>query len=246
VIDRGGDDFGTTVGNQMSVAELQDAMTLWSTRMSTMTQKFADMSPAWVARDSGGYTAWTNDWNKLQARYKTALDAANSVVLQAKLSVFTPNSAIPAQAEYDGLAKAMRQCYPPDGCPTVASDWADLFNRMTAAAQMLSVPVPTDTVVQPTATDLGQQVFAATAPLDAVAQATGAQEAGPLPTGLAKALQGAPNLGGGWAFLSWLVNHKTGVLIGVVTLVGGLIVVQLLPLLMVPAKIVKGIAAVAA
>lgn len=244
---RGAASFGTVAGQQ-SIAELLDLMNIWAAKMSQLGQSYGSLSPAWVAKDPAAFTDWTNDWNTLQSRYASALSSANSAVTLSKLNVFTPNSLIPAQPQYDALLKALLACAPPDGCPYVKGDFDDLFKRLSAVAITLGAPAVTQNLPQPTATDVDGNLFAATAPVDVVAQVTGAQAAttGPLPVGLVKALQGAPNLGGPLGALSWLVNHKTAVLVGVVAVGGGIVLLELLPVLMIPAKAAKGIAALAA
>ena len=150
-----------------------------------------------------------------------------------------PSSMISAQNEYTGLAKAMRQCYPPDGCPAVKGDFDDLTTRLAAAASSLGAPPPDySKMPQPKSVDAGQSFFVATAPLDAVAQATGAQKGGPLPP--------AP---GGLSWLAWIQAHKTALIVGGVAIVGVPLLLYgstLLSGLMMPFKAVKGIAALAA
>jgi hypothetical protein len=163
------------------------------------------------------------------------MSAAQSAVDLAALNVLTPNSAIPAQVQYDGIMKAIRQCYPPDGCPTTKGDWDDLVTRLSAAAKSLGLPAPVITMAQPTSVDLDQQVFASTANLDVIAQATGLQKKGPLPQ--------APD---GLSWLAWIEKHKTGLVVGAVVIVGGILFIQLAPVLMLPFKAAKGIAALAA
>lgn len=235
VIDRGpSSDFGTVAGQQ-SVAEVQDLMRIYASAVSQLAQQYAGLSAAWHARDAAAFTDWTTDWTKFQARYNAAVSAANTAVTLAAVNVFTPNSLIAAQPQYDGIMKAIRQCYPPDGCPVVKGDWDDLVARLSTAAASLSLPPVVLNMPQPGATDIDQQLFASTSNLDVVAQATGLQATGPLP-------QGSSSLG----FLKWIVTHKTGVMIGAVAVVGGIILIQLLPVLMLPFKAAKGVAALAA
>jgi hypothetical protein len=238
VIDRGVDTFGTVLG-QNSLAELQDLLNLWAYRMAQLTKAYGDFSPAWVTRDATGFVDWTNDWTKLQNRYNAAVSAANSAMLTGTLNPLTPNSMIPAGPAYNGLIKAMRQCAPPDGCPVTKGDWADLFTRLTVAAKTFGGAPPVDKPPQPQATDVDVQAFAATAPVDVVAQVTGAQAAttGPLPADLAKSLQS-----GGkdtWSLLLWLAEHQRLLIIGGVAIAGGILFFSILPVLMLPAKLAK-------
>jgi hypothetical protein len=222
VVAGGGDQFGTLAG-LITTGELQDAVNLWTYRMKQLAQAYADFSPAWVARDQAGYIAWTNDWTALQTRMSAALADANAT--------FTLT---PAQTRYDALAKAARACYPPDGCPVVKGDWSDLFDRLNAAKAASGSPAVVDNPPQPTAVDYDIQAFKATAPVDVVAQVTGAQLSGPLPGN-------SPLLG----FLKWVTAHEEGILIGGALVIGGVLLVQFLPAIMLPFKVGKGIAALA-
>lgn len=229
---KGGATFGT-VGGQQSVAELQDLLTLWAGRMQNLDTWYGQASPIWVGKDSTAFISFTNDWNALHARYDAALKGANAAVTAARLSFATPNAMIPAQQQYNGLMKAMRQCAPPDGCPVVKGDWADLYSRAAAVSSFLGIAPPPDAPTQPVAVDLDQSLFAATAPIDIVAQATGAQKAGPLgPSAL--------------SWLAWVGKHKKLLLVGGVVLAGGVVLTYVAPALGLAAKGVKGIAALAA
>lgn len=228
-------DFGTIAGQQ-TIAELQDIMTSWAYRMEQLAQAYANFAPVWVGRDPAGFTDWTNDWAVLQNRYNAAMSAAQSAVTAAKFNLAIPNSMISAQAEFTGLAKAMRQCYPPDGCPTVKGDFVDLDTRLTAAARAYgSAGASYANMPQPKATDADQQAFAATAPLDVVAQVTGLQKTGPLPP--------AP---GGLSWLAWIEQHKTALLVGGAVIAGGVVLAYVAPVLGLLGKSVHGIAALAA
>ncbi len=242
----GGASFGTVAGQQ-SVAELQDLMTLWAYRLGQLDTWYGVASPLWVGKDSVGFIAFTNDWNQLHNRYNAALNGANNAVTAAKLSFATPNSMIPAQQQYNALTKAMRQCAPPDGCPVVKGDWADLYQRAAAVSASLGIAPPPDAPPQPVATDLDQSVFADTASADVVAQVSGAQSSntGPLPGWVARKLGGLPPQPGDptGGLLVWLLEHKTAVLIG------GAVVIALPilgPVIISALKTAKGVAALAA
>jgi len=228
VVRHGGpdDDFGT-VGGQYSVAELQDLLALWQYRMGQLGQAYANASPSWVAKDPSAFIDFTNDWNALQARYAAALKAAQTALGMASYYYVTvPNSLIPANAEYVGLMKAMRQCAPPDGCPVQKGDWADLFARLSAVTQVIDHPP------QPKATDADVQAFKATAQADVVAQVSGAQLAGPLPASVVTGLQNP---------FVWMARHKTALVMGAAALA----VLVLVPVLLPPLKLLKGAAALA-
>jgi hypothetical protein len=169
-------DFGTTYTGAQSIDDLKTALTNWDVRMKALADAYAAASPAWSASDQAGFVDWTNDWNALQARYNAAVSSANSAVQFASFSLM-PGSTISAQTEYDVLAKAMRQCYPPDGCPTQKGDFDDLHNRITVAATAAGTPAPDySKMVQPTTTDWDMKVFAATASVDPIATLTGQQK----------------------------------------------------------------------
>ena len=46
--------------------------------------------------------------------------------------------------------------------------------------------------------------------------------------------------------MDWIVVHKTALIVGGVVIVGGIALTSLLPVLMLPAKLAKGVAAIAA
>jgi hypothetical protein len=232
VIDGAAANFGLTLSNQTSVADLQNSMVNWAIRMKGLAQAYADFSPTWVGRDSTAFVDWTSDWTRLQNRYNAALSSAQTFVTGSRFMPL-PATEIPAPTQYDALAKAMRQCYPPDGCLVVKGDFDDLDSRLSAAR---GAPVPYAPMVQPTRAQEGLSgaVFTATAPIDVVAQITGAQKAGPLP-------QGSTEL----KLLAWLAAHKMAIVVGGVAIVGGLVALQLLPVLMLPLKAAKAAAALA-
>ena len=227
VVNGGGAEFGLTLLNAPSIADLQNIMVNWDTRMKGLAQAYADFSPTWIARDQAAYVDWTNDWVNLQARYNAALSAAQTAVTEAKF-VLAPNTEIDATTAYTGLAKAMRQCYPPDGCPAQKGDWDDLDTRLRAAGK---TPVYAP-MVQPTVAQegLSGQLYTALAPVDVVAQVTGQQQGGPLPTGTGDQIA---------KILAWLATHKTAVEVGAIMIVGGIVISALVPLLALPLKVAK-------
>lgn len=206
--------FGTIAGQQ-TIAELQDLMNVYAGRMTNMTNAYASVSPAWSQKDSTGFVDFTNDWNALQSRYNAAQSAAHTAVVESIINPL-PASAIPAQAEYDGLLKAFRQCAPPDGCPLTKGDWEDLFNRLTVATKLYNVPAPVDNPPQPTATDVDQQAIANTSGIVPVAKGI----LGVLPSGqsggimsqLQLVLMGV--LAGGGAVAGFMMGGPLGAAIG--------------------------------
>jgi hypothetical protein len=222
VVNRGDADFGS-VGGQMSVTDLNDIRALWAKRMQQLSADFIPTGPKWQARDSAAFTDWKADYVRLQNRYNTALASVKSAGSWTPL----PDSMSPAQSEYDTLSRAMAQNYPPDGAPRAKGDWSDLFARLDAARVAVGLSHSIDAPPQPTGQDFDVQVLKATAPLDIIAQATGAE---------------APQFAGA-GFLAWLVKHRQAVLIGSIVIVGGIVMFQVVA----PAlAATKGLAALAA
>lgn len=221
------DAFGASaMGLYVSDDDLATAKAQWAARMQQLSAAYATFSPTWVARDPKAFADWTNDWTGLQARYKAALD---------NQGFFTLNS-----TSYESLLKAMRQCYPPDGCPVTKGDWMDLFNRLTAATKVAGAAPPVDVAAHLVPQTTGERLFADTAKLDVIASMTGAQAPGTaLPSSLLD-------------FLAWIKAHKTVLIVGGVVVVSGIALTALSPyiqLLMAPVKAlkaVKGVAALAA
>lgn len=166
----GTDDFGLTPLNEQSIADLQDLMASWSYRMAQLSQAYGAFAPTWAARDVAALADWGDDFQRLQARYTAAMANAQSAVDAAKWAIATPNYMITGQAPYDALAKAMRQCYPPDGCPIAKGDFDDLDRRLTAARGQQT---DYSQIPQPKAVDVSQKILNVTAPVDVVAHATG-------------------------------------------------------------------------
>lgn len=220
-----GADFGADVSFGWSGSDLKDAIVNWQKRMGDLAANYAKLTPTWSVQDPAGFADWTNDWKVLQSRYAPALAAAQDVAN----STFGWGT----DAAFDTLAKAMRVSYPPDGGPVSKGDYDDLYARLATAARSVgNVPLQSTPLTQPTGTDLGMAFFKATAPLDIVASATGQQA----PT--------AAPFGG--PALKWVMDHYKGLLIGGAVVVGATLVLQLFPLLMMPVKAAKGVAALAA
>jgi hypothetical protein len=241
------DDFGGLL-DWKSVSDLKDLVTQTGSRRAELDRWYAQASPIWVRLNPNAFTDFTNDRVAFNARFDAAMAKAKSVVDGAKYAVMTPDAMLPATDEYTALARAMRACYPPDGCPVVKGDWVDLFNRATSVSPSLKIPAPTDKTYQPTAADMGRAVLAATAPLDVVAQVTGAQSTatGPLPQQAAEAIkEAAPKIaastGEVGSMLLWLAEHQRALVIGAVVVVGGIGLLSILPVLMLPAKAAKGL-----
>ena len=214
----GGADFG------WSGSDLSDAITNWQKRMGDLVANYTKLTPSWQASDPAGFADFTNDLRVLQSRYTPALANAKSVAD----STFGWGT----DAAFDALAKAMRASYPPDGGPVSKGDYDDLYARIAAAARAAAAPLQSTPLTQPTGTDWGMAFFKATAPLDVIASATGQQA----PT---KAPFGGPAL-------KWVADHYKGLIWTAGVVVGGVLLLELFPVLMMPVKAAKGLAAVAA
>jgi hypothetical protein len=62
---------------------------------------------------------------------------------------------IPAQGTFDGIMKALKQGYPPDGAMVQKGDFDDLSDRLTAAGKAPDY----SQMPQPTATDVDLKVL---------------------------------------------------------------------------------------
>jgi len=227
---RGESQFGLTLLGANSIADLQNLMANYASRMQSLSTAYAAASGAWSQKDQAAFVDWTNDWTNLQNRYNTALNTANSEVTAAQVNPL-PNTEIAAQSGYDALVKAFRQCYPPDGCPQAKGDYEDLAARLTAAAQTLGTPAPVYTTVQPTVAQegIGGAIYTALAPADAVAMATGQTQPPAGPDGLS------------WP--AWIAAHQQLLLIGGLA-VGGLILLgALMPVLKLAGAGAQGVSA---
>ena len=250
------DDFGGLL-DYKSIGDLKDLVTQTQARRQEMDRWYAQASPAWVNKNSAAFTAFTNDRLAFNARFDAAMSKAQLALLGGKINFYTPDTLIPATDEYTGLAKAMRQCYQPiaagSACPVAKGDWFDLFNRAAAVSPSLGIPAPTDKAYQPTAADLSGALFAATASSDVVAQVTGGQSTatGPLPQDVAEAVKKhgkemLDSTGDTLSLVAWLLAHQRVLIIGAVAVVGGIGLLSIMPLLMLPAKVAKGAALLAA
>ncbi len=223
------DDFGTVNGAQ-TIAEVQDLLKNWDARMADLGREVNAFSGQWRAADPTAFDDFDRDQAALSIRYNKASSDAKAVISDSSWNPM-PASMIPAQGAFDNIMKAIRQCYPPDGCPTSKGDFDDLYNRLSAAKAAASLPPPVMTTIQPTAQDTDLKVFNATAPLDVIAPIVG---------------DTAPKPGSPLAVFAWMYKHRVALTAGAVVVVGGVVVLQFLPLLMLPAKAGKLIAAVSA
>jgi hypothetical protein len=224
----GASDFGT-INGQQTIDELKDTVSLWEERMTSLGNSFAAFSPTWVGRDVQTMAAWSDDYQALTNRYSAAHAAAQSAISLAAWNPL-PGNMIVAQKEFDGLAKAMRQNYPPDSATTKKGDWFDLYNRLHDAQTAAGAPPIEDHPPQPQATDVDLQALQVSQPFDPIAVLTGAlapPKTGPL---------SVPP----FTWLKWLVDHKKGVMIAGGVLVGGVVLFSVMPILLLPAKLAKG------
>ncbi len=171
VVHPSGSTFGLTMLGTPSIADLQNILVNWDIRMRGLEKAYSSFASSWQSRDSAAFIEWTADWTRLKNRYNAAVQNAQGAVSSAKWNPL-PATEISAQSTYDGLARAMRQCYPPDGCPVVKGDWSDLDDRLTAAMGKAVAYAP---MVQPTVAQegLAGSIYTATTPLDVIAHMQG-------------------------------------------------------------------------
>lgn len=141
-----------TVNGNHTAAELQDLVNAKTYEVGQVAQAYADYSPTWVAKDSGTFVDFTNDWSNFQARWDKALKVAQSSLTLAKLNP-APSDVILAEKEYMGLLNALQ---PHPGIVDKGS-FQDLYNRLVAAGK----PVDVSKVPQPTAVDRDLQAYQA-------------------------------------------------------------------------------------
>jgi len=209
----GGSILGMLTGGILGVsdknaADLQQMMGVIDARMSSVGQSYAALSPSWVGKDPAGFTDWTNDWVQLQHRWATARAAAAST-LSNPLGAFTANDA------YDGMLHAIRQSAPPDGGPLTKGDLDELSARLTKAGGTATEPSSLPQPVPGAGGDaIAMGLYAATAPLDIIAQATGQEK---------------PKVPGIFDFWAWIKAHEKELIIGGVGLAGLIVLGVLAP-----------------
>ena len=176
------------------------------------------------------------DWHALQARYATARAQAVAAIAADKTAwihgggdlntAWMAIVAAMANVPVSAVSLAPSATALPDSSGSIA----DIHRRLTAAGK----PPPKIVAAQPpkTASDTFMQVTdpkniadAAKKALDDAAKA--AHDLIPQP----------------WR---WMIDHKNVLVIGAVVVVGGVAFMSILPMLLVPAKIAKGVTALAA
>lgn len=196
--------------------ELEALVKMSDDRMKTLSDAFQTFGPKWIVTDPAGYGVFLTDYNLLQGRYVDAKAKATAAM------GFWAGASEPVAA-YDAISKAFRQNYQPGttvvppGESTVSDvkgDWADLWKRIHSAQGAAGTPQ----IVDNSSTDLAKMqsndpamaFFRATAPLDVVAQVTGAQAPGTA-------------VGGALDTIRWIEEHKIPLAIGATVMVGGIL-----------------------
>lgn len=245
VLPGGGSQFGTTLLGDHSVDDLKDLIKSGTYRVQQLANAYGVFAPTWVAKDPTTMGDWTNDWAAFQHRWETALAAANSKVNSLADSIgriatlgLMGTSDTSAETEYIALAKAMRASYPPDGGPIAKGDYDDLLARLaTAKGQTVAQAVDLSQMPQPQAKDVDLSVFKATKNADVIAMATGEQK----PSGM---LWDGP-LGYLARVLVWTKNHPVATQWIIVGVAGGIAIGIVWPIISLPFKAAKGVAAIA-
>lgn len=227
--DVGLDDFGT-INGQQTIAELKDLLANWDPRMTDLQNAYNKIASQWAGSDAVSYAQWTSDFTALRGRYSQAQSSARTTIDLAAINP-APNSTIPAQSAFDGVMKALKQGYPPDGAATRPGDYDDLYSRLQNAYRSVGAPAFSVTTVQPTAADVDLNALNILAPVDVIAPLVGDMH--------------APASGSSLSALKWLYDHREALIIGGALVAGGIVLVQLLPALALPAKLAK-VAALAA
>jgi len=145
--------FGSILG-QNSLSDVQDLL-------ATKDPNIGELESAWNAfypTYPGDFGDWQSDFAALKTRWQAAKDLANLAIGVNKLNPL-PNSLIPAQVEYDGLLKALKQGYPNQ--TVQKGDFDELYQRLSA---MMGTPVPL-TVIQPSGGDPDISILQATKPV---------------------------------------------------------------------------------
>lgn len=157
------------------------------------------------------------DFAALQKKYQAARDGAQSVT--GVLGAMVPdfmNSGI--DVAYNNIVTALQ----PAPNAVTKGDKQDIANRLTAGGWKPSYKLP-----QPLQQDAGSALLQVTDPKN-----------------IGDAIKKIPDvLPQPW---KWIVEHPNEIIIGAVVVVGGVLLISIMPALMMPAKLAKGIAAAAA
>ena len=129
-------DFGSILGQQ-SVADLKDLIAAQDNSIAQLQKHFDETPAENIAQD----TDLLSDWNALKARYTAARGDAQAIIDLNVVSVI-PDSATPAQSNYDEVLKALKQSYPT--LSVTKGDLQDIFNRFPFDMSPLPQPVASD------------------------------------------------------------------------------------------------------
>lgn len=143
--------FGSVLG-KMTVAEADELIKAKDYDFTQIAQKYIQVGPNWRERNPAEYADFMKDYMALMDRWATAKQAVQKklTVLAAGFSLL-PNSAIPAQAEYDQLLEALTRT--PGRWQK--GDIQDIHDRLSKAGIAANVgPVVYPNQPQPKAPDL--------------------------------------------------------------------------------------------
>lgn len=128
------------IDNMYTIAELDDLLAAKDVEMGAIDKEWK----AWVTGQptTPEIAQWQSDYNGLFSRYAAAKSDANTAISLAEITVL-PNTAIPADAQYKEVLRALQQT---DGVVS-QGDFQDLWNRLTS---MTGAPIPEPPVPQPT------------------------------------------------------------------------------------------------
>lgn len=140
--------FGEIAG-QKTLADLQDLLTSVRYRMTQLGAALGQVNPLQV-KDQSAFAALMVDIGNLKTRVSRADSDATAALTSAALNPLVVLSFTPAQSQYDGLMRAMKQGYPPDGAKVQRGDYDDVVNRIR---QVTQVKVDLSQMPQPKAAD---------------------------------------------------------------------------------------------
>lgn len=216
-------------GSEHSIDEAAALIKLFDARLHALADGYQAFAAQWAQHDAAAAIDWNTDFVNLESRYAGAKGVADKAMLK-----LDPDTA------YLAISKAVRQCFPPDGCPLTKGDWADLFTRLNVAQKAVGAPLTPDKPLQGLANvqsnTLADKIFRATSPYDIVGSGLGLQ--GP------KSPEGE-NLKFWLDALKWIRENQKAVTIGAAVVFGVVVFLPLVSSLMVSAKAAK-LAALAA
>jgi hypothetical protein len=167
-----------------TVGELADFLKSARYQVGQIRQAYGDASPAWVARDSAGFIAFTNDLNAADTAIDAVMSTAQTLVNLTPNALMSVTPAGPDGAVFHALGAALKP-------------YQDLFRRLTDAGTAQGAP-PIDMSAnpQPTAPDLDLQTFVAANKVTTQIDTTAAAAGSAVSSGLRPYAIGAAVVGG--------------------------------------------------